>query len=397
MADYYSLLARAIAGLPQPSAATREAVYDRARAALFRQLRAIQPPMAEADIAAEGKALDEAIARVEQDVATKAAVERAIAQPPAPRDAGPRDAKPLQQESGAEATAQPVDEFSEPAPREPQRPAAPLPPTVETSSGSRRFLGIAAVLVALMVIVGAAAWHFRERPEDLAKLKPEETTTESAAGGKFADRVPGETGEATPGVTSSAAPHKSERPAIPLPVAQKAELWVASAQEPQKVDRVYAGTVVWKLDNVGGAGAPVASAIRGDVDVPDSKLKLTIVFQKNLDATLSASHTVNVTFNIAPGSDLKGVKAIGTIQMRRPEAQSGEKIAGVPVSITENTFLIGLMRGDREARNIQMLRSLMVLDLPMQLTDGRMATINLEKGPAGERVFADAIEAWSQK
>jgi hypothetical protein len=82
--------------------------------------------------------------------------------------------------------------------------------------------------------------------------------------------------------------------------------------------------------------------------------------------------------------------------MRRADAQSGEKVAGIPVPITTNNFLIGLMRGDREARNIQLLRTLAVIDLPLQLNDGRAATINMEKGPAGERVFADAIDNWSR-
>jgi hypothetical protein len=103
-----------------------------------------------------------------------------------------------------------------------------------------------------------------------------------------------------------------------------------------------------------------------------------------------------VSFKPAADSPLGGVKAIGPIQMRRPDAQSGEKVVGIPVPITANNFLIGLMRGDREARNIQLLRSLSVLDLPLQLNDGRAATINMEKGPSGERVFADAVDAWSK-
>jgi hypothetical protein len=103
-----------------------------------------------------------------------------------------------------------------------------------------------------------------------------------------------------------------------------------------------------------------------------------------------------ISFKPQPGSSLGNVKAIGPIQMRRPDAQSGEKLVGIPVPITENNFLIGLMRGDREMRNIQLLRSLSVLDLPLQFADGRPATINMEKGASGERVFADAIDSWSR-
>ena len=89
------------------------------------------------------------------------------------------------------------------------------------------------------------------------------------------------------------------------------------------------------------------------------------------------------------GSPVGDVKAIGPIQMRRPDAQSGEKLVGIPVPISNNYFLIGLMRGDPEKRNIQVLRSLSVIDLPFQFADGRLATINLLKGPTGDRIFAE--------
>ena len=50
------------------------------------------------------------------------------------------------------------------------------------------------------------------------------------------------------------------KPAAPrspaVPVAQKAEMWVGSLAEPTKVDRIYNGSVVWRLENVGGPGEP---------------------------------------------------------------------------------------------------------------------------------------------
>jgi hypothetical protein len=433
MADYHSLLARAVASLPQSSRETRAAVFERARKALLTQLRAIQPPVAEADIAAEGRALDEAIARIEAEAAAKPSPAPFLP-PPKPFPPAPSASKPAAQRTAPPSAFAPKAPPAKPAaparagglaplakpdearkaapeprpaafgaapeaaepPRERQRPAAPLPPAPAQPAGSRRILAITAILIVLAGVVALAAWHFRERPEDLARLKPDDQTAETAEAGKFGDRVDGAGDQ---GATGGAV----TRPQSPgggagVPVAQKAELWVASLKEPNKVDKVYSGVVVWRLDNVGGGpGEPVGSAIRGDAEIPDGKLKLTLVFQKNLDAALSASHTINVSFKLAADSDLQGVKAIGPIQMRRPDAQSGEKVYGIPVTINENNFLIGLMRGDREPRNLTLLRSLMVIDLPMLLADGRGATISLEKGPTGERVFADAIEAWGRK
>jgi len=387
MADYYSLISRAIAALPQQTPDSRQAVYERARKALFSQLRGIQPPVAEADIAAEGRALEEAITRVEIELAAKNAPGRPDVAPK-PRENGKPPARPAERSAEDAWRDTLAATETESAPREAQRPAAPLPLPPKSRRPSARTMALAGVLVALIAVVGALAWWLRERPEDLAKLKPEESaSSDSAESGKFGDRVEG--GDAPP------APVSGKR-ATAVPVAQKAEMWVASLQEPDKVDRIFNGTAVWRLENVGGPGQPVGSAIRGDIDIPDAKMKMTLLFQKNNDAALSASHTVNVSFKPLPGSPLGNVKAIGPIQMRRADAQSGEKVVGIPVPITENNFLIGLMRGDREGRNIQLLRSLAVLDLPLQLADGRAATINMEKGPAGERIFSDAIDNWAK-
>jgi hypothetical protein len=67
MADYYPLLARALDALPDRTPALRKAVYDRARNALIGQLRSLDPPLSDADIDLERRALDAAIERLEVD------------------------------------------------------------------------------------------------------------------------------------------------------------------------------------------------------------------------------------------------------------------------------------------------------------------------------------------
>lgn len=412
MADYYSLLSRAVSALPHSAPELRRAVYERARKALLNQLRSIQPPVAEADIEAEGRALDEAIARLEFEAArassaagssrpsespanqavetsSRRAATSFTPKPAAPRPSAPQSVEPPSQGGAAPHAAAPEPLASEPPPQ-PKRPAAPLPSLPQPASNSRRMLTIAAVLVVVVGLVALLALQLRERPEDLARLKPEASAPETSESGKIADRVGGEGDQ-----SSSAAEGAPSGPAVA--VAQKAELWVSAPDEQNKVN-TYPGTVIWRLDSLAaGPGQPLAPAIRADVDIPTAKLKLALVFQKNSDPTLSASHTINVSFQVGSSSDLKGVKAIGPIQMRRPEAQTGEQVAGLPVPITENNFLIGLMRGSRETRNVTLLRAPLVVDLPMQLTDGRAATISLEKGVSGERVFVEALDAWSQK
>ena len=71
MADYYPVLAKAVAGLPDSTAESRHAIYERARGALFGQLRSLDPPVPEEAIEREAQALEVAVARLETEIASR--------------------------------------------------------------------------------------------------------------------------------------------------------------------------------------------------------------------------------------------------------------------------------------------------------------------------------------
>jgi len=85
MADYHPLIARAVDGLEYNTGENRRVLYERARAALLKQLRGVEPALDEADITRERLALEEAIRKVEADAASREA------EPP---QAGHREAEP---------------------------------------------------------------------------------------------------------------------------------------------------------------------------------------------------------------------------------------------------------------------------------------------------------------
>jgi hypothetical protein len=78
MADYYPLLAQAIAGLSEPTPEARRAIYERARNALFGQLRNLDPPIPEDAIEREAQALEVAIAQLETEMAPPPPAELAL-------------------------------------------------------------------------------------------------------------------------------------------------------------------------------------------------------------------------------------------------------------------------------------------------------------------------------
>ncbi|TAK48954.1 MAG: hypothetical protein EPO23_05735 [Xanthobacteraceae bacterium] len=92
MADYYPLIARAVAGLEINSGENRRALYERARTALIGQLRSVAPALSESDITRERLALEEVIRRVESEAAQRARRPAAAEPPVRPRP--PESARP---------------------------------------------------------------------------------------------------------------------------------------------------------------------------------------------------------------------------------------------------------------------------------------------------------------
>src|SRR5436305_6719311 len=120
MADYYPLVAKAVAGLEKNTGEGRRLLYERARSALVAQLRGMNdPPLTEAEITRERLALEEAIRKVEAEAARRG------------RDA-PRAESPAAPKPEADAAAPPLAKPS-PAPT-PDRSAAPLRPRTPSRS-----------------------------------------------------------------------------------------------------------------------------------------------------------------------------------------------------------------------------------------------------------------------
>jgi hypothetical protein len=172
MADYYPLIARAIAGLdPSAPGESRRALYERARSALIAQLRSVQPPLSESEITRERLSLEEAVRKVESEAAQRArdasrpggaarsssgdAFRRANARPPEsgsssldspglrPRPPVPpsRDARPPLGGDDPQRPARNLRPDAPPPRPQPQQPPMQdpvLPPTRERTGAPRR-------------------------------------------------------------------------------------------------------------------------------------------------------------------------------------------------------------------------------------------------------------------
>jgi hypothetical protein len=411
MADYYPLLKRAVAALPNSTPAARQSIYERAKKALLGQLTAMQPPPPAGAIEREAQALDEAVARIERELSEAAeaeAVKSAAAavkpaadsvksatpavEPEAPAVEPAAAEAPRAEEDGAPAESLAGDEAAaqEPQPRRDEapgrdrlRPAAPRPAQPK-SGGLRRLAIIVGALVFVAALVGVAAWKLRDRPEDLARLSPPADKTQES-GGKIGERIGGE-GVAQP----------AQKPVQPLPIAYRAAVLTRDASVPGGV-KTYVGTVVWRRESTNrGPNQQLVSAIRADVDVPDAKLKASVVIEKNFDPSLSFSHTINVRFFPAEGAPLGSITAIGMPEMRSDEAPKGVPLQGLPVPVAPNAFLAGLNQASVD-ENRALLEGPNWMDIQMSLANGSIAKITVEKGAGGRKIFSEVFAEWNGK
>jgi len=120
MADYYPLIARAIAGLdPSAPGESRRALYERARAALIAQLRSVEPPLSESEITRERLSLEEAVRKVESEAAQRARDATRSGEGPRP-GSRPGNSRPAGRPDGAGQRPRP------PSPSQPRNDRPPL-------------------------------------------------------------------------------------------------------------------------------------------------------------------------------------------------------------------------------------------------------------------------------
>lgn len=139
MADYYPVLKRAISSLPSTSGDARRIVYEKARAALLKQLQSYNPPLSPAEITEQRLALEECIRRVEAEVAGAAfgltPAPAGPEAPPAPPAPPPGQTAADRLRAAAEPPPAPEARVEPPAPRPP---LPPLPPRPEPRTAPAR-------------------------------------------------------------------------------------------------------------------------------------------------------------------------------------------------------------------------------------------------------------------
>ncbi|MBX3531565.1 MAG: hypothetical protein KF849_13225 [Rhizobiaceae bacterium] len=198
-------------------------------------------------------------------------------------------------------------------------------------------------------------------------------------------------GEAPAGNAGSAQPAAAD---AALPVGQRAIFYeerttLADGSADQ-------GAIVWSLvQESPGGDRPPEPAIRAEVTVPSRDLSIRMTIRRNADASLPASHIVEMIFITSGTFEGGGVESVLRIAFKNSEAAPGAPLIGIPAKIADGYFLVALSDNAAESnQNIQLMQRESWIDIPIVYRSGRRALVTMEKGIPGNKVFEDAIRAW---
>lgn len=415
MADFYTVLSRAVAQLPTNSPEIRQAVYDRARDALVAQLRRSDPPVAESEITRARLRLDDAINRLEMDLAIhESEAAPAVAEPaPLPEpvvEAPPAPVAPVATPEPASSVVVSAPAATETLDRVDDKPIDPPPvlrPRVPGRPRSRRFSAghvrtavvAGGVALAVMVVAGIGFYVNSGDPQPVpsrtaSQDRAAQPQPSSGDAGKISERVGSEpTAPVQRPATASPSAGATPRPAIP--VAQRAILYVENATNPQQ-PVVGQGRVSWRLDSeAAGPGQPADTLIRADADFPEQGLRLTLTVRRNLDASFPASHVLGLRFSRVSDDGNGAVKEAGVPQFKTDENERGAPLSAITSTLGDNLFVTALsnVKVERD-RNVELLTKRTWVDIPVRFASGRRGIIAIEKGFSGDQTINDAFNRW---
>ncbi|MHA6642530.1 hypothetical protein [Mesorhizobium sp. A623] len=502
MADFVAVLRKTIDGMGATTPATRSRVYDKARSTIAAKLAAIDPPPAASVAERQKRALEDAIATVEQTYAVPApapasdplaelenifsSIDRNRNQPshssptartepaPAPQvQAAPVGGAQYGQAVRKDAPAAETARGSADRRSGPDAPVAAdnLPsyssaePETDIPEDSRSFgpkrgrSGLIAAGVALLVIAagGYGIWLNADafkgmfgagktetvKLEPLAPAAPASNTpaptpapAETSEPPKFTQRLNADGKETDPGPaggessigegtsvvalttpppevapntptapagsagTPAAAPASNPAPPAieaPLAVGQKAIFYEERTNVAQ--GSAEPGSIVWSLvQESPGGDAPPEPAIRAEATIPGKDVQLRMTIRRNTDASLPASHIIELIFLTPDSFEGGGIDNILRVAMKTSEQDAGSPLIGIPAKIADGFFLVALndTKAD-EATNLALLRNQDWIDVPVIYKSGRRALLTMEKGIPGDKVFDEALKAWAAK
>jgi hypothetical protein len=367
--DHYVPLLRAVARLERTSYEARGAIYDGALAVMMERLGAAVPPPSQADIDQELLAFRAAIRRIEfgdMDEQEQGVAQRAqyLASLRAQRRSEPPqfDAhSAILPDEASRAVTMPAPMLLTPE----QEVLAAMP----EHRSVRHRVAMRMILPVLLVALGLGGYAYESGQIEQAFL------------GQVLSRV-------LPKAWLAAGEGTTE------PVEEVTYYEAASGKVSLKG---LNGSARWRTRIEDAAGGSYATVIMLDLLIPDRDLAMMMAIRRYAGEDVAMTHLLEFRFSDRRGAPLNGITGLGNILMKEVDGSRGSALAGLSIKVAPGVFLFGLSAERDDARhNAEALRALSRLDILVKFADGSAATISLNKGASGERVFEAALADWQR-
>lgn len=182
-----------------------------------------------------------------------------------------------------------------------------------------------------------------------------------------------------------------------LLVAQRAILY-EEGDTSESTGSAAQGQVAWTTVQEPAAGSDETDTVlKANVTIPDRNIAVAVSIRPNRDASLPASHLIEVQFTLPAEFGGKGIANVPGLIMKTTEEARGDALIGASVRVDSGFFWVALSSLEQERqRNETLLRDRGWIDIPILYESGKRAILTLEKGDAGEKAVQTALEAWTQ-
>jgi hypothetical protein len=171
-------------------------------------------------------------------------------------------------------------------------------------------------------------------------------------------------------------------------VAQNAILTEQDDAHPRSAENRIEASVGWHFVANGTAGPALVATF----DIPATGTAIQLSMRKNMDATLPASHLIEVVTSLPKNLPGKAIADIGELVVKLGPEADGVPLIGDVTKVSDGVFWIGLSAVPSNTEvNLRLLELGAFFDLPLTYKSGQHATLTFEKGRTGVAAFEQAL------
>jgi hypothetical protein len=155
----------------------------------------------------------------------------------------------------------------------------------------------------------------------------------------------------------------------------------------------FSGSIEWSK----GTDEMGLPTLIGKASIPARNLSVDVLIRKNSDASLPASHLMEVNFKVNDSFIGGSIAGLPGVLLKNEELVQGTPLVGASARVVGNSFLFALSASPEDiTANSNLLMSRKYMDLALIYATGKRAIITLEKDSAAVTLFNDVVGAWTQ-